>query len=68
MFDEAFQTSDPSARGDLITRARALIVDDAPWLFVVDDLNPRALSPRVTGFVQAQSWYQDFTQLEVSAG
>src|SRR6266849_5074702 len=31
--------------------------DDAPWIFVAHDLNPRALSPRVKGFVQPQSWF-----------
>ena len=65
LLSEAFRTFDPGPRDALIARAHALIVDDAPWLFVVHDLNPRALSPRVRGFVQAQSWYQDFTQLQV---
>ena len=37
------------------------IVEGAPWIFIVHDLNPRALSPKVTGLVQAQSWYQDLT-------
>jgi peptide/nickel transport system substrate-binding protein len=36
-------------------------MDDAPWIFIVHDLNPRALSSKVKGFVQAQSWYQDLT-------
>ena len=65
LLNEAFRTFEAGPRDDLIKRAHALIVDDAPWLFVVHDLNPRALSPRVEGFVQAQSWYQDFTQLQV---
>ena len=30
-----------------------IVVDDAPWIFIVHDLNPRALSPKVKGFVQA---------------
>jgi peptide/nickel transport system substrate-binding protein len=34
-------------------------------VFIVHDLNPRALSPRVKNFKQAQSWYQDFTQVTV---
>ena len=28
---------------------------------MVHDLNPRAMSPKVKGFVQAQSWVQDLT-------
>jgi peptide/nickel transport system substrate-binding protein len=46
-------------------QANALFVDGAPWLFVVHDLSPRALSPKVKGFKRAQSWYQDLTQVSV---
>jgi peptide/nickel transport system substrate-binding protein len=60
----AFETFDAGPRDELVAQAHAL-VDDAPWLFVVHDLNPRALSPRVKGFRQAQSWYQDLTQVTV---
>ena len=67
LLSEAFRTFDPAARDPLITQAHELVVDDAPWVFVVHDLNPRALSPRVKGFEQAQSWYQDFTQVTVAA-
>ncbi|MDB5553565.1 MAG: hbpA, partial [Rhizobium sp.] len=62
---KAFETFDPAERDRLIAEAHAIVVDDAAWLFVVHDLNPRALGKNVTGFVQAQSWYQDFTQLTV---
>jgi hypothetical protein len=33
---------------------------------VVHDLNPRALSPKAEGFVQAQSWFQDLTPVSVA--
>ncbi len=36
------------------------------WIFVVHDLNPRALAPHVTGFVQAQSWLRDLTPVMVA--
>jgi len=36
-------------------------------IFIVHDLNPRALSPRVIGFVQARSWYQDLTPIVVTS-
>ncbi len=67
LLSEALRTFEPEARDGLITQAHELVVDDAPWVFVVHDLNPRALSPRVKGFKQAQSWYQDFTQVTVAA-
>jgi peptide/nickel transport system substrate-binding protein len=34
-------------------------------VFIVHDLNPRALSPKLTGSVQAQSWFQDMTPIVV---
>jgi peptide/nickel transport system substrate-binding protein len=40
-----------------------VIVDDAAWLFIVHDLNPRAMTKHVKGFVSAQSWFQDFTRV-----
>jgi peptide/nickel transport system substrate-binding protein len=41
------------------------LVDDAPWLWIVHDLNPRAMSKKVKGFVSAQSWFQDFTKIDM---
>ena len=41
------------------------MVDEAPWLFIVHDLNPRAMSKKVKGFNPAQSWYQDFTSISI---
>ena len=45
------------------TQAHQLIVDEAPYLFVVHDRNPVAYSKKVKGFVQAQSWFQDYTKI-----
>jgi hypothetical protein len=47
-------------------RAHAYVVDNALFLFAAHDLNPRALSPKVRGFVQAQSWFQDLTPITVA--
>jgi len=32
---------------------------------VVHDVNPRGLSRRVQGFVQAQAWFQDLTPIRM---
>jgi len=56
---------DLSKQNVLLARVHEIIVEDAPWIFVVHDLNPRALSPKLKGFVQAQSWYQDLTPVWV---
>jgi peptide/nickel transport system substrate-binding protein len=50
---------------EILVRVHEIIVEDAPWVFIVHDLNPRALSPKVKGFVQAQSWFQDLTPVWV---
>ena len=46
-------------------RAHEIIVDEAPWAFIVHDRNPRAMSKKVKGFISAQSWFQDFTRVEM---
>ena len=65
LLTKAQETFDTTERDRLVAQAHAIVVDEAPWLFIVHDLNPRALSPHVKGFQPAQSWYQDFTQLTV---
>ena len=56
---------DPGKQDALLGQLHEAIVDDAMWIWVVHDLNPRALSPKVKGFVQAQSWLQDLTSITV---
>jgi ABC-type transport system substrate-binding protein len=54
--------------GELDQRLAALhahFVDQAMWIWVVHDLNPRALSSHVHGFVEAQNWYQDLTPIRI---
>ncbi|HXH13562.1 MAG TPA: ABC transporter substrate-binding protein [Alphaproteobacteria bacterium] len=52
---------DLAKQNAILAQAHEIIVEDAPWVFIVHDLNPRALSPKVKGYVQAQSWFQDLT-------
>jgi peptide/nickel transport system substrate-binding protein len=52
---------DLSKQNQILAKAHEIIVEDAPWVFIVHDLNPRALSPKVKGYIQAQSWFQDLT-------
>jgi ABC-type transport system substrate-binding protein len=48
-----------------LQQAHRKMVDEALFLFVVHDVAPRALAPKVKGFVQAQSWFQDLTPVTV---
>jgi len=63
--EQASVEFDPVKQTALLARLHARIVDQAIWAFVVHDLNPRALSPRLKGFVQAQSWLQDLTPVDI---
>src|SRR5262245_7338885 len=46
-------------------RAHEIVVDDAPWVVIVHDSNPRAMTKKVKGFTSAQSWFQDFTSVDL---
>ena len=52
-------------------RAKAYKVEPVPgspdqyFAYIAYDLNPRAMSPKVKGFVQAHSWFQDLTPIEI---
>ena len=63
LLQQAQETFDPTARDKVLAQAHALVVDEAPWVWIVHDLNPRAMSPKVRGFHPAQSWSQDFTSI-----
>jgi peptide/nickel transport system substrate-binding protein len=56
---------DPAKQDALLAELHTRIVDQAMWIWVVHDLNPRALGPKVKGYVEAQSWYQDLTPVSV---
>lgn len=60
---EASKTFDPVEQAKILAKVHEHVVDNAEWVWVVHDVNPRALSPRVKGFVQAKSWFQDLTPI-----
>ena len=41
--------------------AHERLVDNPPWLYIIHDLNPRAMSKTVKDFISAQSWFLDLT-------
>ena len=57
---------DPAEQDKLLTQMHEVIVKDAARVFIVSDLNPRALSPKVKGFVQVASWFQDLTPVTIA--
>jgi len=57
---------DPAEQTRAMARLHEILIDEAALLAVVHDLNPRALSARCRGFVQARNWFLDYTQIAVS--
>jgi peptide/nickel transport system substrate-binding protein len=66
LINKALATFDDAARLPMLRQVNELMNEDALMLWVVHDLNPRAMSPRVRGFVQAQSWFQDLTPITIA--
>ena len=68
-FEDALKTisesTDPKAISTAYRKAHERLVDNPPWLYIVHDLNPRAMSPKVKGFVSPQSWFVDLTLVSV---
>ena len=66
MFEQVYTEFDSAKQDTILRTIHEKIVDDALFLFAAHDLNPRTLSPKVHGFVQAQSWFQDLTPIRLS--
>jgi len=69
-FDElakkARQTFEPEARDAALAELHAASVDEASFLYVAHDVGPRALSPKIKGFVQPKSWFVDFSPVTMT--
>lgn len=65
LLEQAANSFDADERNGLLRSAHKIITEDAARLTIVSDLNPRALAPNLSGFVQAQSWFQDMTPIVV---
>jgi peptide/nickel transport system substrate-binding protein len=56
---------DDKTRNVIYQKINAVLVQQAPWLVVVSDNNPRVLAPEVHGFVQSKSVWVDLTTVTV---
>lgn len=65
LLDKARMTFDQEEQDSILAEFHARMVDDAAWLWVAHDVGPRAMHPRVQGFVQAKNWFQDLTPVTV---
>lgn len=63
---QAQSTVNNAARYKIYTKIGAIVTQQAPWLFVVNDRNPRALASTVHGFIEPKSWFVNLTKVWVS--
>jgi len=66
LIGKIFNEFDDAKRMAELTELHEKMNENAMMIWVAHDLNPRALSPKLKGFVQAQSWFQDLTPIVVS--
>jgi peptide/nickel transport system substrate-binding protein len=68
-FDAALATlaeaTDEKMIEEAFRAAHERLVDNPPWLYIVHDLNPRAMTKNVQGFVSPQSWFADLTMVSI---
>ena len=65
LMDAIYNEFDPAKQEKLLQQLHEKLVNDRLFLFVAHDMNPRAMSRNVQGFVQAQSWFQDLTPISI---
>jgi peptide/nickel transport system substrate-binding protein len=66
LFAEIRNTFDAAEQTKVMQKIHEKYVDEALFLMVTHDVNPRAMSPKVKGFVQAQNWFQDFSPITMA--
>ena len=66
LLDQVRNTFDAKEQVAVLEKVHEKYVDDALFLMVTHDVNGRAISPKVKGFVQAKNWFQDFSPITVT--
>jgi ABC-type transport system substrate-binding protein len=57
---------DPAERDKALAALHERSVDEAAFLFVGHDVGPRAMTPKIKGFVQPKSWFVDFSTMTMN--
>lgn len=65
LLNDALATPDREARKKLYWKAWEIVTDDAPWIFVVNDLQPMAFKKKVKGYLTNPAYLIDFTTITV---
>jgi len=66
LFNAIRNTFDPVEQQKVLESVHEKYVNDALFLMVTHDVNARAMSGKVRGFVQAQNWFQDFSTITMA--
>ncbi|WP_237717339.1 ABC transporter substrate-binding protein [Cupriavidus basilensis] len=68
-FDKLIETArtsfDEKARDTALAKLHARIVEEAPFVLIAHDVGPRAISRKVKGVVQPQSWFIDIATMSM---
>ncbi|MBY5838951.1 ABC transporter substrate-binding protein (plasmid) [Rhizobium leguminosarum] len=65
LFDKVRTTFDAAEQDKVLQQIHEKYVNEALFLMVTHDVNPRAMTGKVKGFVQAQNWFQDFSTISM---
>lgn len=65
LLDQALSVPDRAERAKIYAEAEKLIVEDAPWIFVVNDLQPMAYNKNVKGYVTNPAYVINFNPIYV---
>ncbi|MCX6021662.1 MAG: ABC transporter substrate-binding protein [Chloroflexi bacterium] len=65
LLDEAEMTANAEERDGKLRKVNEILSRDLPQLYIVHDLNPRAMTKKVKNYTQAQSWYTSLTEVWV---
>ena len=66
MLSQARNTFDPKEQTIALQKLHEKIVGEDLFLTVTHDVNARAMSSKVKGFVQAQNWFQNFSSITMT--
>ncbi len=65
LIGDARTAFDDKARDAALAKLHARIVEEAPFVWVAHDVGPRAMSTKVKGVVQPQSWFIDIATMSM---
>jgi ABC-type transport system substrate-binding protein len=66
LFAKVRTAFDPAEQAKVLQQIHEKYVNEALFLMVTHDVNPRAMTEKVKGFVQAQNWFQDFSTISMA--